>query len=279
VTPAFCPSEITATYDENIVDFDPETQKITIPSITDTLTPSNPNNDGSTQHEYPVVTTITVTDSDGTKKTESVTTIVVVKNPCLDSEHVSIEVATFDNLEYSVNSGAETYGSHAIFLVKTWPIPHTLCGNLVYEPRYNGEALSGQVLSYVAATRKFTVETSDTNLIGQIVPYSVIATLVNYPVNQYSEAPSAENGANILFNNPCATPISYAASTQTDAEKSDKYTGTPIVFQLNPFDIDPVGCRVTYTCTSVTDVDGIATPISCSDFTFDGYFDGQSTDG
>ena len=107
------------------------------------MTPSNPNNDGSTQHEYPVVTTITVTDSDGTKKTETVTTIVVVKNPCLDSEYVSIEVATFEDLSYAVNSGAKTYDSHSIFLVKTEPIPHTLCGNLVYEPRYNGQALNG----------------------------------------------------------------------------------------------------------------------------------------
>ena len=134
-------------------------------------------------------------------------------------------------------------------------------------------------MSYTTSTREFTVETNDSDLVGKIVPYSVIATLVNYPVNQYSEAPSAENGANILFNNPCAIPASYAASTQTDAEKNDKYTGTPVVFQLNPFDIDPVGCRVTYTCTSVTDVDGITTPILCSDFTFDGDFDGQTTDG
>ena len=86
------------------------------------------------------------------------------------------------------------------------------------------------MLSYVAATRKFTVETSDTNLIGKIVPYSVKATFVNYPVSQYIDTPVVENGANILFNNPCAIPISFAASTQTDAEKSDKYTGTPIVF-------------------------------------------------
>ena len=138
VTPAFCPSEITATYDESVIDFDPDTQKITIPSITDTLTPSNPNNDGSLIHRYPVVTTITVTEADGTMKTKTVTTTVIIKNPCLDPEHVTIEAAKFDDLDYTVDSGAKTYGAHAIFLVKTEPITHNLCGNLVYEPRYNG---------------------------------------------------------------------------------------------------------------------------------------------
>ena len=41
----------------------------------------------------------------------------------------------------------------------------------------------------------------------------------------------------------------------------------------------PTGCRVTYVCTSVLDADGNATPLQCSDFDFDGDFDGTSTDG
>ena len=135
------------------------------------------------------------------------------------------------------------------------------------------------MLSYVAATRKFTVETSDTNLIGKIVPYSVKATFVNYPVSQYIDTSVAESGANILFNNPCDIPVSFNASTQSDNEKSDNYSGTPVVFQITPFDIDPVGCRVTYECTSVKDINGNTTPITCSDFTLDGDFDGQATDG
>jgi hypothetical protein len=47
VTPDFCSYEITATHSEDIINFDPVTQEIVIPAITDSLTPSNPNGDGS----------------------------------------------------------------------------------------------------------------------------------------------------------------------------------------------------------------------------------------
>ena len=82
-----------------------------------------------------------------------------------------------------------------------------------------------------------------------------------------------------MFDNPCNVPASLFASTQTDADKTDKFSGIPVTFKLTPFDIDPAQCRVTYACTSVTDVNGQATPMDCSKFTFDGDFDGQSTDG
>jgi len=112
------------------------------------------------------------------------------------------------------------------------------------------------------------------------VPYSVIATLVNYPVGTYANAPSSENGANILFDDPCNSLVSLFASTQLDAVKTDRYSGVPVVFQVIPFDIDPPQCRVTYACTSVTDINGQDAEITCSDFTFDGDFNGQqSTDG
>ena len=73
--------------------------------------------------------------------------------------------------------------------------------------------------------------------------------------------------------------MSLFASTQLDAVKTDRYSGVPVVFQVVPFDIDPPQCRVTYACTSVTDINDQVTPITCSDFTFDGDFNGQSTDG
>ena len=58
----------------------------------------------------------------------------------------------------------------------------------------------------------------------------MIATLVDYPTIDYPSAPTAENGANILFNNPCNNPVSFAASTQIDAVKTDKFSGVPITF-------------------------------------------------
>jgi hypothetical protein len=65
VTPDFCPYEITVNVDGIDVLFDSETQEITIPEILNDLTPSDPNNDGSTEHEYPVNVVIVVTADDG----------------------------------------------------------------------------------------------------------------------------------------------------------------------------------------------------------------------
>ena len=281
VTPDFCPFEITVNVNGIDVTFDPDTQEIVVEQITDDLTPSNPNDDGSTEHTYDIETTIEVTAEDGSTTTDSTTMPVVVKNPCVDPKYVTIEVAVFDDLDYNIQVGPVpvTYNPHAVFLVKTKPVDHNLCGSLVYEPRYNGQALTGQVLTYVSATRKFTVSTDDDTLSGNIVPYSVIATLVNYPADQYASAPSVENGANILFNDPCRTPVSLFESTQLDSTKSDKYSGVPVVFQSTRFDIDPPQCRVTYECTSVTYDDNQSSVIDCSDFTFDGDFNGDNTDG
>ena len=54
-----------------------------------------------------------------------------------------------------------------MFLVKTVPISHSLCGVLVYYPEYNRLPLTGgEPLTYVTETRKFTVSSDDPDLIG-----------------------------------------------------------------------------------------------------------------
>ena len=102
VTPDFCPYEITVNVDGIDIVFDPEDQEITVPEIPDDLTPSNPDNDGSTEHEYPVEVVIEVTADDGTKTSDDVTIPVVVKNPCVVPQNVWIEKAVFEDLEYSI---------------------------------------------------------------------------------------------------------------------------------------------------------------------------------
>ena len=140
VTPDFCPYEITVNVDGIDVTIDQDKQEITIPQILDELTPSDPDEDGSTEHEYPVEVVIVVTADDGSETTDDVTIPVIVKNPCLIAKYVSIEVAVFDDLEYSIQLGPvpQTYNPHAVFIVTTYPVTHNLCGTLVYEPRYNG---------------------------------------------------------------------------------------------------------------------------------------------
>ena len=65
MTPDFCPFEITATVNGIEITFDTDTQELIVNEITDDLTPSNPNNDDSIEHEYPVITNIVVTADDG----------------------------------------------------------------------------------------------------------------------------------------------------------------------------------------------------------------------
>jgi hypothetical protein len=183
-----------------------------VDKIDDDLTPSNPDDDGSTEHEYPVTVTTTVTDSDENTSTDSVEITVVVQNPCVNSAFVKILPPAFEDIHYDISTNPESY-THARFTIKTTPVSHLLCGNLVYEPRYNNLALTGNPpVTYATSTRKFTVESTDEDLENTVVPYSVIATLVNYPLASYSSAPKEEGGANVLYGNPCDSPVLFEAS-------------------------------------------------------------------
>ena len=49
---------------------------------------------------------------------------------------------------------------------------------------------------------------------------------------------------------------------------------------MNPFNVAPNNCEVTYACTTVVRLDkSIASDIKCSDLIFDGVFDGGFNDG
>ena len=48
---------------------------------------------------------------------------------------------------------------------------------------------------------------------------------------------------------------------------------------MNPFTITPPRCTVTYTCTSVVRKDGENTTMGCNEFSFDGQYNNQATDG
>ena len=51
------------------------------------------------------------------------------------------------------------------------------------------------------------------------------------------------------------------------------------MFTLTKFTIEPARCKISYACTSVARVDGNASKIECSDFVFDGLYDGDAGDG
>ena len=110
VTPDFCPFEITVNVNGIDVTFDPDTQEIVVELILDDLTPSNPNDDGSTEHTYDIETTIEVTAEDGSTTTDGTTIPVVVRNPCIDPNYITLELPeSLADLAYVINSGERTY--------------------------------------------------------------------------------------------------------------------------------------------------------------------------
>ena len=200
------------------------------------------------------------------------------RNPCVDPDFVSVKKINLPDLDYTINSGSVTYDPHALFVIETTPIDHDFCGLLTIVPTYEGAPLLDQSgpLTYDPASRSFTYESNEESLISEIHSYGLTAQLASYP-----STPVVTSTAQIEFNNPCLDPFSFSAEDQTDPS-SDKYSGSPINFELTQFSIDPPRCKIDYECVRIERVDGATMPadgLGCSDFVFDGIFNGDSTDG
>ena len=154
-------------------------------------------------------------------------------------------------MRYIISSGTTYYDAHPAFTITTIPIPHTLCGNIAYSATFDGNAVDGDPLDYDPDTRKFTAESEDINLIGVTKPYTVIATLANWPPINYFTAPSVTGSSTIKFVDPCLNPFTFESTTQTNPA-ADKYTGNAITYTLNPFTITPDYCEISYACDSIT---------------------------
>ena len=213
----------------------------------------------------------------GAEKTDTTSINIEIKDPCIDTNFVTITNAPLPMLEYIVFAPAETFAPHPEFTVSTSPYPHTLCGGIVYKGQYMGADLAANgPLTYDPATREFTADSEDSSLIGMVKTYGVVAELANYPTAT-TNGPSASSSNNIEFNDPCLDPFDF--STNPQGSISDNYSGVEQRLEIVPFTIEPSLCKVRYTCTSVTRVDGNPSDIDCSDLNIDGEFDTVGDDG
>jgi hypothetical protein len=175
VDPSFCPtSPITSEVIGGgiTVPFNPTDQELTIPENTNDLSPSNPNDDGSTEEPYEVVTTFTVTPLTGAPIVETVTTTITQKNPCVSTTYVNINKPPLDRLAYTVFEDPEVYAAHPEFTVSTVPIDHDLCGEVVYKAQYDAvDIVPTDPLQYDPVTRIFTADSDDPAIIDTIVDY------------------------------------------------------------------------------------------------------------
>ena len=64
---------------------------------------------------------------------------LIIKNPCIDQEYVTIEAPTFEPKSYIIDSEPSlTYDPEGEFTVETkYVIGHTLCGDLNFVAKFN----------------------------------------------------------------------------------------------------------------------------------------------
>ena len=169
------------------------------------------------------------------------------------------------------------------FTLTTTPIAdHDLCGDITVSYTFDGVPLPASLdpLSYVTdpvtGDEYFSIDSENTDLIGEIKPYSLKAVLANYSKATYPGVTESSVTKTISFNDPCDDPFTFTAEDQTDPADYS-YTGT-LEFALNQFTITPSICEVEYTCDSISRSDGVTnTYLPCSALTFDGTID-ESTD-
>ena len=69
----------------------------------------------------------------GAEQTDSTQINIEIKDPCIDSNYVTIQNAALPTLDYIVFDDPKTFAPHPEFTVVTTPIPHTLCGDIAYK--------------------------------------------------------------------------------------------------------------------------------------------------
>ena len=129
-----------------------------------------------------ITTTYTTTDYNGNTSTSTVTHTVIIKNPCVNPEFVTIVAPeNFDPQDYIIDSGSKSLDAHGVFTVETTPlIGHSLCGEITLTPKYDGALLPSSdpltQVGYSSADRQFVIISTNEDLIGSSKPYSVTAT-------------------------------------------------------------------------------------------------------
>ena len=111
---------------------------------------------------------------------------LIIKNPCIDSEYVSIVSSALpDSLVYVLHSydqDAKFSFTHDPFSIDYKPFDHDLCGTLSYASTFNGNSIdaNSEPVSYDWRTNKFAIYSEDFGLTG-MNQITVQAYLIYYP--------------------------------------------------------------------------------------------------
>ena len=85
-----------------------------------------------------------------------------LKNPCLDSDYVTIQTKPLVVKAYDLYYSQIAW-THDAFVINTVPTTHTLCGDLTYKATFMDSLIdpSTTPMSYNSASRTYTFYTED----------------------------------------------------------------------------------------------------------------------
>ena len=131
---------------------------------------------------------LTVTAGQVTEIEQVVTFVLNVLNPCLDTTYVWIEGTTPSEQRYVILQASEfapyTF-THDALSIKTSPVVHTMCGDLITTATFDGSPLSltSVPMGYDDVSGTFSIFSEDEGLVGQKT-ITIDSQLIEYPSNQ-----------------------------------------------------------------------------------------------
>ena len=275
ITPSFCGCQfvLQATGLEDDITINQLTQEITLAQITDSLEHSGKNElPMQVEKDYLITLACRTQDYFGNDvDNSSIQYTQTIKDPCINTDFVNILAGDLPELDYDIYQGELVYAAHPESTVSTTPITHTLCGDLDYTPKYDGQPpnfSTGPFTGYDPTTRVFTAESSDPALIDTSAPYTVETEFKDYPKSVYNTVSTATNSDTINFGNECFD-ATLTSTAQTSIATPNEYDGNTMTFNLNNFNVFPANCAVTYQCVQIQGASD-ATPdeyTSCADWT------------
>ena len=165
---------------------------------------------------------------------------VIIKNPCVDPEFVTIVAPdNFEPQDYIIDSVLASLDAHGLFTVETNKvIGHNLCGDITLTPSYDGALLPSAdpltQVGYSSTDLQFSIISTNGDLIGSTKPYSVTASFQLYSPSEFAGVSTATASGIINFIDPCLKPFSLTPRV-TSNPASDKFSGSAITIQVLEF--------------------------------------------
>ena len=133
---------------------------------------------------------------------------VEIKNPCIDTDYVTIETVDMVDKAYDLYD-PQIIWSQGNFVVKTVPIGHTLCGGLTYKANFMDAVIDDTSTPMTYDSGNYLFYSEDFDLIG-LQTFTLEAYLTNYPANATPEKAVTHT---LEVGDPCPDPNSVIVTT------------------------------------------------------------------